>query len=291
MPLFLTPTLTPEDAAPKARASEDEVWKVILDDLAYAVTNLRDNNGVGRLNKISATALKARFHLVRGEWAEAATAATTVIDSKRYTLLPGASYENIFLGKNSTETIWELQFDINNVNSIAFFYYPTANGGRNEISSPASFRTLHEGNDVRLRTNATTLNMPTGTPANKTLKYSRVAGDDNVQLIRFSEMYLIRAEALARIGTNITGALADLNVIRTRAGLPNVTTTVAADIISAVLKERVIEFAHEGHRWIDLRRTNTVASAGITQPFRALWPIPEREVDTSNKLITQNDQY
>jgi len=289
VPIFTTPTLASGDAVPKARASEAEVWTLILDDLNFALANLNENNGIGRLNKQSAMALKARMHLLRREYAEAATAAESVIASNRFSLLPGASYANIWLSKNSSETIWELQFDANNTNAIAFFYYPTAQGGRNEITSSAALRDLHEAGDLRLPVNVTTT-----VPLNKTLKYTRVAGEDNVQIIRLAEMHLIRAEALARRNSSaddITNALAALNTIRNRAGLPNFTSTDPAEIIAAVLKERVIEFAHEGHRWIDIRRTGAFASIGITQEFRTLWPIPEREVDTSAGVIKQNAGY
>ena len=288
VPIFTTPTLVPADAAPKARASEAEVWNQILDDLNFALANLNENNGIGRLNKQSATALKARMHLVRREYAEAAAAAESVIASNRFSLLPGASYANTWLNKNSSETIWELQFDANNTNAIAFFYYPTAQGGRNEITSSAALRDLHEDGDLRKAVNVTTT-----VPLNKTLKYTRVAGEDNVQIIRLAEMHLIRAEALARrnSGDDITNALAALNTIRNRAGLADLASTDPAEIIAAVLKERVIEFAHEGHRWMDVRRTGAYASIGITQEFRALWPIPEREVDTSAGVIKQNTGY
>lgn len=288
VPLFTEPTLSADDAAAKPRSTEAEVWTQILDDLNFAATNLNDNNGIGRVNKQVANALKARMHLARGEWQQALEAANSVISSNRYTLLGSANYANIFLSKNSSETIWELQFDANNTNSIAFFYYPVALGGRNEITSSTPLRDLHEANDVRRAVNVTT------TPANKTQKYTRVAGEDNVQIIRLAEMYLIRAEALARLNRNaqdITDALTNINIIRTRAGLPDFTSTDPAAIIDAVLKERVIEFAHEGHRWFDIRRTGRLSSIGLTQEFRALWPIPLREVQTSGDIIKQNTGY
>ncbi len=285
VPIFTTPTLTAGDAAAKPRATEAEVWQIIMDDVNFAVQNVNVNNGIGRVNKNVATALKARFHLVRGEWAEAEAAASEVIAQTRYSLLPGPDFANIFLTKNTAETIWELQFDANNTNAIAFFYYPVAQGGRNEITSSTALRDLHEAGDLRLRVNVTTT-----TPTNKTLKYTRVAGEDNVQIVRLAEMYLIRAEAAARLGKG-EAALADLNVIRKRAGLSELTTTDSNELVDAILRERVIEFAHEGLRWLDIRRTGRLSAVGITQEFRALWPIPEREVDTSAGIITQNNGY
>ncbi len=284
MPLVTAPTLTAADAAPKPRNTEAEVWALILEDLDFATQNLVNSNGVGRVNKRVAQALKARVHLFREEWAQAEVAAGDVITTGGYTLIPGATYSDIYLKKNTAEAIWELQFDATNANSIAFFYYPTSLGGRNEMASTTSLRDAHEAGDVRQAVNYTT------TPAAKTLKYTRVPGDDNVLMIRLAEMYLIRAEAQARLN-KLPDAVTDLNTIRTRAGLGMASPTTADEVIAAIEKERRLEFAHEGHRWFDLRRYNKWSTVGITQEFRALWPIPQREVETSAGIITQNPGY
>lgn len=284
LPLYTTPTLSAEDAAAKARATEADTWALIMDDINFAVANLGTAKVNGRISKFVAQALKARAHLYRGEWAEAEAAATDVIANGGYTLVPTASYANIWLSQNSTEAIWELQYDINNTNSIAFWYYPTSAGGRNEFTSTASLRDGHEAGDVRKEVNASTA------PANKTQKYTRINGTDNVMLIRLAEMYLIRAEARAQ-QNKLTDAVADLNVIRNRAGLANANPATAAEVVDAVIAERRFELAHEGHRWFDLRRTNRWNTLGLTEPFRALWPLPLREIQTSAGVITQNPGY
>jgi hypothetical protein len=207
-----------------------------------------------------------------------------VITTGGYTLMTGANYANQFLSPNLSETIWELQFDATNTNQVAFFYYPTANGGRNEVSTSTALNTAHEANDVRKAVNFTTT-----APASKTLKYSKVGGTDNIQMIRLSEMYLIRSEALAQ--QNKVGAIGELNKIRLRSGLAAATDSTQAGLLTALEKERRIEFAHEGHRWFDLRRYNKTNLVGITQTFRNLWPIPQREKDTSKGVIAQNPGY
>ncbi len=282
VPLITTPTLSPGDAAPKARNSEAEVWALILEDLNFAVDNLANSNG--RANKFAATAMRARVHLFRGEWAQAEADASAVLANTAYRLTPTASYSDIWLKKNTAEAILELQFDNVTTNAIAFFYYPTSLGGRNEINSSTSLRDAHEAGDIRKDVNFSI------SPAGRTLKYTRVPGDDNVVMIRLAEMYLIRAEAAAQLNKG-DAAQADLNAIRARAGLAPLTLATTEEILNAILQERRLEFAHEGHRWTDLRRANKVATVGITQDFRALWPIPEREVLTSGSIITQNTGY
>jgi starch-binding outer membrane protein, SusD/RagB family len=284
VPIYTVPTLSAEDAAPKARSSEEEVWKLILEDINFAVANLAVTNGNGRANKNVALALKARIHGVRNEWALAEAAASEVINSKRHTLLTTANYQNIWLSQNSTEAIWELQFDINNTNSVTFWYYPGANGGRNEFTSSNSLRDAHEAGDVRRVVNVS------AAPANKTMKYTRVNGIDNVLLIRLAEMHLIRAEAYANLN-RIAESLTELNAIRKRAGLSDAAETTSAGLVNAILKERRLEFAHEGYRWLDLRRTGRWNATGLTEDFRSRWPIPQREVQTSAGLITQNTGY
>lgn len=302
VPLVLTPTLVEADAAPKARATESAVLGQVITDLDFAigVSTFANKNATGRVGKDYAKALRARVALYMGDYATAQTYATELITSTRYALTAGADYKNIWALKNTSESLWEVQYEPTNSNSIAFFYYTTATGGRNEIATSSGLNTAHEAGDLRQLVNANTLG---GAASNlKTLKYTRVAtGDDNVVMFRLSELYLIRAEARAQIGTDLVGALADLNVVRARAGLAASAAATTADLMTAILKERRIEFAHEGHRFFDLKRTNTLSSTlgaslfGVSgafdNTFRALWPIPQREVLTSGGVIAQNTGY
>jgi hypothetical protein len=303
VPLVLTPTLVEADAKPKARATEAAVMGQVITDLDFAigVSTFGNTNVAGRVGKDYAKALRARVALYMGDYATAQNYATELIGSSRYTLTAGADYKNIWALKNTKESLWEIQYEPTNSNSIAFFYYTTATGGRNEIATSSGLNTAHEAGDLRQAINATATG---GAATNlKTLKFTRVAtGDDNVVMFRLSELYLIRAEARAQLGTDLVGALADLNVVRTRAGLAaNTTATTTATLMTAILKERRIEFAHEGHRFFDLKRTNLLAttigatyfgiSGTIDNTFRALWPIPQRETLTSGGIIAQNTGY
>jgi hypothetical protein len=289
VPIRLNPTLTTETANERVpRSSEADVYTQILKDLDDAIAKLPATISAGRVNKNVAIAMKARVQLYRQQWADAEALTTTIITSTAptYSLVSGASYGTIYTAKNSSESIWELQYNDTDANNLAFYYYPTTQGGRNEVSSSASLRDAFEAGDLRKNVNYTVAS--TGVPAAKQLKYSRVnPGIDNVPMMRLSEVYLTRAESRAMLN-NLTGALADLNVIRLRAGITPSTAATQAALLTAIRQERRLELAHEGQRFFDLRRYN---QTGITQTFRNLFPIPQNEIINSAGTVAQNPGY
>jgi len=202
-----------------------------------------------------------------------------------------ATYDALWATQNTRpESIFELQYDINNTNAIAFYYFPTGLGGRNEIGSSTTLN-AQPATDLRKATNVRVLS-----GSNKTGKYSRINGTDNVIIIRLAEMYLISAEArVKKAAPNLAGALTDLNVIRTRAGLAASTAATADDILKQLYEDRYYEFAHEGHAFFDYKRTNRLSTAltGFSgaNAFRALFPTPQREIINSAGQITQVTGY
>jgi starch-binding outer membrane protein, SusD/RagB family len=121
------------------------------------------------------------------------------------------------------------------------------------------------------------------------------AAVEDYMLLRLAEQYLIRAEARAQL-ENQTGAIDDINVIRTRAGLlPLVYGLAKSDVLLAVEKERKLELFGEGygHRWIDLNRTNRVNAVlaaekpSTWKPTATLWPVPQNEI-INNPALTPN---
>lgn len=288
VPLRLNPTLTGADAAPTQRATEAEVWTQILSDLDFAVQNAPATAATGRVTKNAALGMSARAELYRNNFEQAEALASQVLDPFATQPRGGlaASYADIWATKNTRpESIWELQFTATDANSLRFYYY-----GRNEIASSAELGAAHEAGDTRKAVNYTPTSIAT---TFKQLKYFRPDGTDNILLLRLAEVYLIRAEARARkAAPDVLGAQADLNIVRSRAGLlPTLAATPDA-LLEAVLQERRIELAHEAHRWFDLRRTGkAVSTLGIAETFRVLWPIPQRERETSGFIVDQNEGY
>jgi len=71
-------------------------------------------------------------------------------------------------------------------------------------------------------------------------------------IYRLAEFYLDLAEAYNELG-DANNALANLNVIRQRAGLPNATTTDITGLRKIIQREWAVEFYEEGHRLYDVK--------------------------------------
>jgi hypothetical protein len=113
---------------------------------------------------------------------------------------------------------------------------------------------------------------------------------DPAYVLRISEQYLIRAEARVHEGTNLTGALGDLNAVRTRAGIPLDADSTGADLLLAIENERRAEFALEPFRWFDLARTGRAVTVLSVPSYELLFPIPSTEL-ALNPNLKQNPGY
>ena len=118
---------------------------------------------------------------------------------------------------------------------------------------------------------------------------------DWAPVIRYSEVLLNLAEALARTNTTVNAkALALVNAVRQRsdASVTIVAATQAA-LINAIMQERRIEFLGEGLRNNDLMRLLQTIPAKGPVPAKAptdqgyIWPISATEMSL-NKLMTDN---
>ena len=125
-------------------------------------------------------------------------------------------------------------------------------------------------------------------------------------MVRWAEVILNRAEAEAKLGQT-EAALADVNVIRRRAGLSgdalmtsaNMTGRGYSSALDVVLDERRLELAFEGFRTLDVYRNKRSLDrryAGIhtweeidCHNPKILYPIPYDEISVSG--IQQNEGY
>jgi hypothetical protein len=297
-----------------SRTPKDQVFQQIVSDLNDA-QSLLNNNFVGpdvisqseeriRPNKWAATALLARTYLFMGRWSDAEYAATSVIENKD--LFDTTSLGNVFL-ENSKEAIWQLQPVLTGYNTFDGFYFIHTffppGFALYPVTMSNTLATAFEAGDNRKTSwvgNFTFIGKTYYFP----YKYKKTPLKDQtvteyLMVLRLAEQYLIRAEARAE-QNNFSGARDDLNLIRTRAGLPAVALTSQASLLSAIQRERQVElFTEWGHRWLDLKRTGTVDSVmkiataqkgGAWNINQQLYPISTLELQRDGNL-TQNPGY
>jgi starch-binding outer membrane protein, SusD/RagB family len=286
VPIVTEPTAGVGEQNLRPRSTAAEVWALVESDLIESAQLLTETRRNGRATRGAANALLARVSLEMGKWEQARDRATAVIDSDVYSLVP--EYGTLFTNKNSAESIFEVQYSINDSNALAFWFFPQALGGRRGIAPSAGLNAAYEAGDER---RAATIGTSGG--ARYGVKYFRVASnDDNVIVLRLAEMYLARAEANARLGAPAATVRADIDEVRERAGLDPLPTTVTGTeaLIDAILAERRVEFALEGHRFFDLRRNLRAQSVLDIGPNQLLFPIPQSEIDV-NPNLQQNPGY
>lgn len=296
VPLILQfdPTLEPE------RNTVEEVYNQIISDMTMAISLMNTTSRSGNSNTLSSTSAKAllsRVYLYKEDWANAEAMATDVINAN-YGLVPNANYLDLWNQDNSSESIFEISnTDVDNSGSISGMYVEDGFGDYLPSDDVVS---LYDPADARLQTFLVDPLLVGVYAPFRINKYPDVLGTDNTKIIRLAEVYLNRAEARAQIGTNISGAQSDLDMVRQRAlpTAPDVTATGTA-LLDEILLERRLELAFEGHRLWDLMRykedivrtqcTSSICSIPYGDDTNIL-PIPQDETDV-NPNITQNSGY
>lgn len=248
-----------------------------------------------RVNKYAAAALLARAYLYQKDYANAEAEATKVIDATDISYsLP---VDSLAFVNTSPEIILQIATQYGYSQFGGNYRTSLATAVPLYVLNPAIANSFEVG-DTRRRdwVDSVTANSIKYYKIRKYKLASANAGNEYDVILRLAEQYLIRAEARAQ-QNNLSGAQADLNVIRKRAGLANTNAVAQADLLAAVAQERKVElFGEMSHRWFDLKRTNqanAVLSAlkpATWQPTAILMPIPLSQIQANGNL-TQNSGY
>jgi starch-binding outer membrane protein, SusD/RagB family len=291
---IITSVQTIEDRP--TRATVGAVYKVVTDELTASIGLLDAKNVSAQyVNVNTVNALLARVYLYQKLMTKADEFATKVINSTAYRLLNASEYSSIFSSRRTSESIFELAFDVQNKSAFNALTYNRDGAARPEVNFMAAaslndfFKKTRSG-DIRstLLNFDSTANDVTIQPNGRTEKYRGEDVRDNpAYIIRLAEMYLIRAEAKGR-----TAGLADLNAVRTKRGIYLITPTMLATddaFRTAILEERRAEFNFEGQRYFDLARLRRLKTDIGVADFRSIVPIPGREIKAAG--LTQNPGY
>lgn len=284
------------------RTEKSKVYDLIVTDLVDAQSKLPSNYSSTeriRPNKEAATTLLARTYLYLSKWDLAEAEATKVIKDTRYRLL--SNLNDVFL-KNSEEAIWQLQSVNKSTAGVntweGFSVVPPSPTGRAYYNLYDELVNAFEPGDARMA-NWTKTYVTGGKTFYFPYKY-KIRTAPTVQeysmVIRFAELYLIRAEARTQ-QNKLDDARDDLNMIRHRAGLADLPDTLDKEqTLAATYQERRVElFVEWGHRWYDLIRTGKAID--VLKPIKTsidqndlLFPIPLPAMLT-NPFLVQNEGY
>jgi len=323
-PLITTATSSDNVEFRIPKASQEEIWTQIEADLRLAEASIpavRQSNDHtrGRATKGAVNALQADVYLWRGKFQESADAAKKVIDNESlYRLVPGSQWINMFIEKNSTEGIFEVQF--NGLQSEGGYNY-----SGNFIINPLLIEDYTAVSDAVRGANAT-YRLSSGYQIWKWVAgdasgtITRPRSDANWIVYRLADVMLMRAEALNHLGApgntaNKQAAIDLINTIRNRANIAPTDldeNSSTENIDDAILHERKLELAYEGKRWFDLLRVatrdnrpevlidnvvrghllsnQTLIRARIVDPRSWYMPIYRLEL-SSNQNLTQNPYY
>ena len=284
-----------EKTAVQPRAPISDVYDQIIADLLeaqavlpafYGSSDFIPDNRVWASSR-AATALLARVYLYLGRWADAAQQASQLIEGPPFSLTAGIS--QVFLA-GSNETIFQLSpidGSAYNTQDGAYLLPPTGALPPPCMLSDSLLNAFEPGDARKVAwVKRTFVNgLPLYSPYKYKIYSSAPSYTEYNIVFRLAEQCLIRAEARAQLG-NFAGALQDLNIVRSRAGLPALpASTTQSQLLQSVIQERRVElFVEWGHRWLDLKRT------GYPLPAPRLWPIPAAQL-LLNTRLTQNPGY
>lgn len=320
--------------ADMSRSPRSEIYnEIIIPDLIFAKNNLPTRNewpsrDAGRATKHAAQSLLAKAYLYQKNFTDAATEAMEVIHSGLYDLESDFSTAFRPEGEFGLESVFEVgalpfgsgptggnqfantqgvrgkpnrgwgfnrpsldlinSFDDNDprMDATVIFLGEILDGVLIEGDASTPDETLdEEGNVIQIETYNQKVWVP-GSTTEEPFGY-------NVKLLRYAEVLLIAAEALNESG-NPGDALIELNKVRSRVGLDDITETNQEALRQLILLERRHELALEQERFYDLVRTGNapdiMGPLGFVPGKHELFPIPTSELLLNPKL-TQNQGW
>ncbi|MBD1398000.1 RagB/SusD family nutrient uptake outer membrane protein [Pontibacter sp. JH31] len=312
VPLYTEPT-----TEGKGRGTVQEVYNQIIADLdaAEALLEGKTKDLVSHINQKTVKGLQARVALQMENWERARMKANEA--RQGYSLMNATTYKAGF-GVANSEWMWGLQIPNDQSTIYASFFSHMSNtaGGYAGLGSKKLItRELYEkmsATDVRKEIVQAPVADNKGTQPNYTSLKFRLPGAGSwaadYVLMRASEMYLIEAEALARLGRAPEAVALLETLVRSRDAAYVAPAISGQALIEEILIQRRIELWGEGFSILDLKRLNRpvkritgtaangehvealilVKERSITDP-QILFRIPQDEIN-NNKALSASDQ-
>lgn len=291
-----------------ARSTVKDTYNQILSDCDFSIENAPSENKCYYITKWFAKGLKARVLMLRGadgDYAAAADLAKDVIEHSPYKL--ESNVMDVFKtnGVNSDEVIFGVMPYEKQTNVYEDYFYsnspqylPTDNfvalfnddPRKDKVFGEAKMQTIKWNDDgtyswVYLPTLCITKFVDIVNKTTSTVTESQYD-------MRLTEMYLLRAEALARIGGDLEEARSLLKTVLTHAGYTDTSIVDKASTQDSLLKlifdENMRNLFGEGGRELDFMLRFGKIATDFNQQYKEqqynIFPIPQDEFKYNNKL-------
>jgi starch-binding outer membrane protein, SusD/RagB family len=319
------------------RTNSTEIYDLVIADLLVATESLPEKSDyapgdLGRATKGAAKGMLAKVYLFRGDYVNAEKYAMEVVNSGQYDLESDFANANSKAGEHGVESVFEVGAMGEESLEAGGNQYANVQGVRGSPNRGWGFNRpslelmdAFEENDPRMEKTVIFLgevidgititgdgptpdvtkneneeiieiecyNQKVWTPGNNV----PTQFDHNRRILRYADIKLMAAEALARNG-KVNEALEQVNDVRARAreGNPaillDLTETDEDALVDLILQERRVELALEGHRFWDLVRTgkadDVLGPLGFEAGKHELLPIPQSEMDLTQNTWQQN---
>lgn len=267
--LILEPT-----TAKVPRSTVAEVYAIILKDINDAITNLTSataRTNASHINVNVAKGIKARVALAMQDWTTAAQMASEARTG--FNLMSNAQYLQGFNDYNNPEWMWgSHQVQDQTTYFYSFFAYMSANFNSTNIRTAPKCINSSLYNKISATDIRKSIWDPTGTNTSFPIppggarfpymnrKFLSAGGSGSsigdVPLMRVAEMYLIEAEAKARLGQDGPAASVLYTLAKNRDASYVLSTNTGQALIDEILTQRRVELWGEGFRFYDLKRLN-----------------------------------
>lgn len=300
--------VTPADAKLIPRCTDEEMYTLLTEDLAEAARLLPPTPGAekARVANIAAYTLLAKVYLTFGKPAEAKVALEEAMKNTAYGLESSTAKVFDVNNKMNKEIIFALYYNKTNDNGHGYWYSSITNVMADIRNPTPEFKAIYEEKDNRLALINTYTKISSNLYAmtkwydTYDATYTTQVGNDFPHL-RYADVVLMYAEALAESGDGLGDALTWLNKTRTRAGLDELTTDDVPDLATfrqELANERGREFALEGHRWFDLVRLGLAIDHFRKMGYsldahNLIFPIPQNQIEIVNNssILWQNPGF
>ena len=312
VPLKLNATTSDQDIVNLPKSSAETILNQIVNDLKKAEPSLplsygSNDKDKGRVTRYAVNAILADVYLWMDKYTECVAECDKIINSGKFSLVSTQDFFNsIFLQGNSSEGIFELQFDVQRLNPFYQIHSPQF---KRWSASPHLVEFVYgidlvntiptmdvRGDRAAFRGTDFTIWKYVGADDDGSALRSIDQSFANWIFYRYADILLLKAEALNELNQPLDASRL-VKTLRTRANAVDITimdSTNKGPMSRAILEERQRELAFEGKRWYDVLRNakrNNYAQLQLLLDMATISIPPDRRQAAFAKLRDKNSHY